>query len=379
MMPSPISGAKPQSSGNASITSEIQIPPFSGEAAVLTMVPTFPSGDPRNTDNPRGQPGQYRVTIVLGRPGSFEVGEREFRYSDHLSGNSHLAITPPANKTVEAADKVAIRLRTQTPEGSFIFDGKPNEQGYLGKLISQPFEARNFEHAIKGGYHAIAASLSNWSAHLDVPFFVAQIDALELRTGAASLQVIMPPLEVILAVQAEPKLESEFRYYASLYREALNTNSPFYRFLCLYKIIEGVRLRRARLAEEARASDTEPQRFDFEAVPDDSAEHENWLNAIYGVRQWDRRAIDQVFPKEIRGQRFSNIVKSRLTPLRNEVAHGILDTGELGTSIDDMTKLERVNFWLPLTRTIVRRLLKNSFRDQFMGHMPDPAGGKPKE
>ena len=37
----------------------------------------------------------------------------------------------------------------------------------------------------------LAPSLSNWSAHLDVPVYVAQIDATELRTGAASTQMSM--------------------------------------------------------------------------------------------------------------------------------------------------------------------------------------------
>ena len=76
---------------------------------------------------------------------------------------------------------------------------------------------------------------------------------------------------------------------------------------------------------------------------------------------------------------FGEIIDSKLTPLRNEVAHGILDSGELGMSTDDMLKLERVNLLLPLTRTIARWMLKNSFRDQFMVHMPDPPLDHPGE
>ena len=353
------------------VRAEMALPTFPGEAAALTMVPTFPPGDPRNTNDPNGQPGKYRVTLVLARPGRFEVGERTFNFSDLLTGDSHIAITRPAVVPKAMPDAVAIRIRAQTDAGAFMFDGKPNESGYLGKLVSAPFDGQNFDDAVKRAYHAVAPTLSNWSAHLDVPVYVSQIDATELQTGAARMQLLMPPLEVTFAVEAEPKLESEFRYYAGLYREALNSNSPAYRFLCFYKIIEGLRLRRNRLAKEARTSGREPARFGFETVPSESSALRPWLNAIYGLRDWPQSAVDQVLPSDTRGKRFGQIIESKLMPLRNEVAHGILDSGELGMSIDDMLKLERVNLWLPLTRTIARRMLKNSFRDQFMVHLPD--------
>ncbi len=354
------------------LSQEVPISTFPGEAATITMVPFFAQGDARNTDNPKGMPGKYQVTIVLGRPGRFEVGERMYHFSDRLTGNSHIAITRPAVVPHVMPDAVGIRIRSRTDAGAFMFDGKPNADGYLGKLVSEPFNAGSFDDALKKAYHAVAPSLSNWSAHLDVPVYVAQVDATELRTGAASAQVFTPPLETTLAVEGEPKLESGFLYYAGLYREALNSNSTAYRFLCLYKIIEGVQVRRYRLAAEAKASRREPQRFVFEEVPAEPSALPPWLNAVYNSRDWPKLALDQVLPFEIRGRRFGQIIESKLMPLRNEIAHGILDSGELGMSIDDMLKLERVNLWLPLTRTIARRMLKNTFRDQFLLHLPDP-------
>jgi methylamine utilization protein MauJ len=351
---------------------EVPMSTFSGEAATITLVPFFAQGNPRNTDNPKGMPGQYRVTIVLGRPGRFEVRERVFHFSDRLTGNSHIAITRPAAVPRAVPDAIGIRVRARTDAGAFIFDGKPNAEGYLGKLVSEPFDAQTFDDALRKAYHAVAPSLSNWSAHLDLPVYVAQVDATELRTGAASAQVFTPPLEAAFAVEGEPKLESEFLYYAGLYREALNSNSPAYRFLCLYKIIEGVRLRRNRLAMEAKASGRKPQRFEFEEIPAEPSALQPWLNAIYNLRERPQLALEHVLPLEVRGRRFGQIVDSKLMPLRNEVAHGILDSGEPGISIDDMLKLERVNRWLPLTRTIARRMLKNNFRDQFLHHLPDP-------
>lgn len=359
------------------ITQEISVSTFPGEPATITMVPFFAPGDPRNTNEPKGLPGKYQAGIVLCRPGRLEVGERAVKFSDQLIGDSHIAITQPAIVPASMPNAVCIRIRAVTDAGSFVFDGKPNANGYLGKLVSDPFDAENFDDALNKAYHAVAPSLSNWSAHLDVPVQIMQIDAIELRTGAARTKFQTPPLEVRFAVEAEPKLESEFRYYAGLYREALNSNSPAYRFLCFYKIIEGIRARRNRLARETRLSGGRPQRFKFEEVPSELSQAVPWLNSVYGIREWSQLTLDQVLPAHVRGKSFGWIIESVLRPLRVEVAHGILDSGELGMSPDDMLKIERVNSLLPLTRTVVRWLLKNTFRDQFMHHMPDPDAEKP--
>src|SRR5580704_7398631 len=144
------------------VRQEVPTITFPGEAATMTMVPIFPSGDPRNVSDPRGLPGKYSVTVVLGRPGRFEVEERTMNFSDLLSGDSHIAIAPPVPVSKEMANNSGIRIRAQIDAGAFTFNGKPNAKGYLGKLISEPFDAQSFDDAIKRAYHAVAPSLSNW-------------------------------------------------------------------------------------------------------------------------------------------------------------------------------------------------------------------------
>jgi SEC-C motif len=183
------------------VTLDVNAVTFPGEAAAVTMVPFFAPGDPRNTHEPTGMPGKYQVTIVLRRPGRFEVAEKAINFSDRLVGDSHIAITPPAVPPT-APLNIGIRIRVQTDAGAFVFDGKPNANGYLGKLISEPLDAQNFDDSIKRAYHAVAPSLSNWSAHLDVPLDVAQVDATELRTGAARALVIMPRWRLGLRLKA---------------------------------------------------------------------------------------------------------------------------------------------------------------------------------
>jgi hypothetical protein len=353
----------------------VQVTPinFRGENARITMVPIFPEGDPRNLNSPAGLPGKYTITFILSRPRYVVVSESVHYWSDLIKGDSHLAITRPAITPKNSPDAVAIKVRTMGGDGASLeFTGHPNEKGYLGQLRSEPFDAQSFYDAEQKAYRPLLPILSSWSIHLDIPIYVVQSDAVELRTGAHSGRVFTAPAESAFAVAGEAVIKpgSEYLHYASLYREALNTNSPPYRFLCLFKIIEGVLTRRTRLATEALKAGQKPRAI-VERIPDNPSEFQAWLDAIYHVRQWHELALAQVFPPEIRGKKFNAVIDSQLRPLRNEVAHAIMDSGELGMSADDLLKLEKVDNWLPLTRTIVRRMLKNDFEGEFLSYLPD--------
>ena len=88
----PMQSQDPQQTTVPPISANLSVPSFPGEAAVVTIVPTFAPGDPRNTNDPHGQPGKYRVTVVLSRPGRFELEERTLKFLDLLAGDSHTAI-----------------------------------------------------------------------------------------------------------------------------------------------------------------------------------------------------------------------------------------------------------------------------------------------
>jgi hypothetical protein len=129
-------------------------------------------------------------------------------------------------------------------------------------------------------------------------------------------------------------------------------------------------VRRERLINEAVKAGQKPRSL-VERVPTSETDFQKFLDPIYHIREWHPLALNQVFPPAIRGKKFNQIVDDELRPLRNEIAHGIMDSGELGISADDLVKLEKVNHWLPLTRTMVRRMLKNDFGSEFLSHLPD--------
>jgi len=144
-----------------------------------------------------------------------------------------------------------------------------------------------------------------------------------------------------------------------------------YRFLCLFKIVEGIRSRRNRVVQERLASGKTPLRFN-ERFPADLATFTTWLKPIY-QRQWEGLALEQMFRPEVKGKKFNYVIDTHLTPLRNIVAHAILDSGELGMSADDLLKLQKISYWLPATRVLVRRMLRNEFPTEFLIHLP-PTG-----
>ena len=161
-----------------------------------------------------------------------------------------------------------------------------------------------------------------------------------------------PPLPVA-------PVNDEFLWFAALYREALNTNSPLYQFLCLFKIIEGVVVRRSVTKLHPRA----------ERIPSDPAEFNGWLHALFPVRpaEWDPMALNSVFIPEALGRRVGDIHKNDLRPLRNDVGHMFDETDKTHRLwVDDAEQVPRVRLWLPLTTCIARLMLKNDFPREFL-------------
>ena len=170
-----------------------------------------------------------------------------------------------------------------------------------------------------------------------------------------------------MAVLGAGRTTPECRAHASLYREALNSNSQVYQFLCFFKIIEGILVRRARLGAEAK---TAGQSFvrPLELIPEDRAELIPWLKRIYLVRpKWEEIDLEMIFVREVRGRRVNYVIEKYLRPLRVDVAHALFsEAGEVTLSSDEMLHAGRVSKWLSLTRCIVRRMLKNEFPEEFL-------------
>ncbi|HEV2380479.1 MAG TPA: methylamine utilization protein MauJ [Terriglobia bacterium] len=328
--------------------------------------------DPRNLGAPKGLPGDYESVFVLNRPGFNLISENQHSFAEGMEGDSHLAISKPALSPPGNPEADQILINGDTEDGHFEFIGLPNQRGYLGKIKSKPFQADDLMDAARKCYRALASSLSKWSAELDVPLHLFQVESKELRTGNAQMSIVTAFREVPLAIRPNAHLEKEFRGYASLYREALNSTAV-YQFLCFFKIAEAISARRKRLERQAKREGKDFSRPD-EVVPGDPGEFVPWLRALFHVqRDWDEMSLESIFQPVARGMQCADVIAGILKPLRDTIGHalGLLEGEELTLSADELLHTEEVNRWLPLTKCIIRRMLKNEFPADFLPYLKE--------
>jgi hypothetical protein len=208
---------------------------------------------------------------------------------------------------------------------------------------------------------ALTPALSNISAQLDTPLEIRQTDAVELRTGATQTRIITAPKFVALAIPPTLNMSVEYRACASLYREATISPSLRYRFLCYYKIIDGIYARRRRTGKITRVP---------EKLPLTLSDREAWLKAIFAPPlEIDEFILENTFPTEILGKKLTAVIEHNLQPIRLRIAHAVLSSGELVVSPDEPEEEREIIKWLPLTKCAARRLLKNEFPTEFLSYL----------
>jgi hypothetical protein len=348
----------------AATSTRIDLNGIAGVHSYLIVQPVPPEGPPPG--GPGGAPGLYRVVFTLSRPGFSPVADRAFLFEGGLEGDSHLAISPPAYTPPVGESYTQILLRASTSDGSFVFHGVPNKKGFLGKLRLDEIHANDFKNAEMRAFRALSSGLSNISVYLDIPLHLYQVDVTELRTQTSSMSLITPFVETPLYAIPTEGMSTDFRLYASLYREAVNSNSPSYQFLCYFKIIEGVRKRHGRRTAEAKAQRLPIPSTPRDYVPDTPGDQQAWLASLFPVNQkWDEFALTEIFRSTAIGRKVNEVVDKELYEIRLRIAHAVLRSGEPTALIDDGHDRILINEWLPLTKCIARALLRNEFPDVF--------------
>jgi hypothetical protein len=326
-----------------------------------------------HTPVPGGAPGRYKVVLTLARPERPLLPETQVTFFENMQGDSHLAIAEPAYSPpgLPPNDPVAnIILQVQTPDGVFSLIGKPNARGFLGQVIAEAIPAADAQDARTKTYRALASSLSNIAIQLDMPISVYQSDMIELATGNRFISIMSPHLENPMEIAPTATMSKEFCSLAGLYREALNSNTPAFQFLCYYKILEGIKKRRQRLIGEAKAAGAEIPKPPLQIVPSNQADFLPWLHAIYGIaRPWDYIMLESIFVAEARGKKFNQIIDDHLRRVRDRIAHAILDSGELTLSADEDLDIREIYKWLSLTKCLVRHMLKSDFPHEFLPYL----------
>ncbi len=207
-----------------------------GQRFALTLTP----------ENPSGSPGAYRATFALHRPGyPLNTGQNAFA-AELLEGDSYLKLKDSANLKLE------VRMGGSSSAPLHAITSR-NSRGFVAKFETDPFQARDLADARRIAFRTLAPLLSLWSIECNIPMSIYRTDVIEQATSSRSTDVVAPFSELEFNPSAPPadRVELKLRGYASLYRESLNSNSPAYSFLCLYRILEGLMTDRDQRGREA--------------------------------------------------------------------------------------------------------------------------------
>jgi hypothetical protein len=159
--------------------------------------------------------------------------------------------------------------------------------------------------------------------------------------------------------------DEDFRFYASLYREGHNASSLGYKFLCFFKIVEGLIDRRRKRTRELKENGADVE-SSHDTLPTSEADCVKWLNLQFPhVGEWLNEDLEQIFPAECRGVNVENVLKDQLRPMRNRIAHALLDDGSPGFFPDCTKDLVDAHRWLWLTMAISKSLLQGEFPANF--------------
>lgn len=338
------------------IQSPVSLP---GIPVTLVFRNRWEGADPRNVARTEGDPGLYQVSFSLTQP------ERTSPQDETASEEGDSCIFLPQAGNDPRTDVPIFSVQHGSADAGIVFDGYANRLGRLAKLVARTVQAASLFDAELKANQAVQGFLSQVSVRFNVPIIVGKTHIVEVATANQRLEFVTPFSARFFISGAKVNATDGFQVYASLYREALNSNSPVYRFLCFYKIIEALRIRRNRLAVERRRIGETASR-EREVLPRDKAAATTWLKELFESRyEFDETSISYVFPVGIFGMKVNRIIDSVLTALRVGIAHGVLETGEATLVAHELLHMKRVQQWLPLTNCIARQMLKNDFPSDF--------------
>jgi hypothetical protein len=189
----------------------------------MHWVAQFP-GDPRSDD--------ARLNDVSNREFKvFALLSKTPNPADNISGG----FTQNDGGSYLLLPDTAVEARIATPGGNFTI--KANSRRELSLI---EFECRSTgpEHARQMFLHAVMPFIDYASYATHSPSFIAQLRTEDIINHCVTAFFTSPYRKQI--APSANKLYAEMGPVYSMYREALNSNSDFYKFLCYYKILEGL-------------------------------------------------------------------------------------------------------------------------------------------
>src|ERR1035441_8570537 len=174
------------------------------------------------------KPGFYRVDFLLARPNSAKYARDSISFIKNEVGDSYLRIAKPIAER-GPNDIETLMLIGHYGDSTIQFKCIVNGEGCIGRITAERVWGENHVNAEFVAYRALAPFLSSWSASLDIPIEIETIQVTDPVSHTESLRMHRPFREMMPIGGVGPVLTDEYCCFASVYREALNASSPFYR------------------------------------------------------------------------------------------------------------------------------------------------------
>ena len=132
--------------------------------------------------------------------------------------------------------KISKDFSIRTPEGEIRCEQNANGEMALLRFqcsVSSIVEAR------RKFIRAVSPPLDYWSFIIDAPIYISMTQVIDIKNKVGTYR-FTPPYRTFALNPHEKQLSVRLLPVYALYREAKNTQSPYYKYLCYYKILEGV-------------------------------------------------------------------------------------------------------------------------------------------
>lgn len=297
-----------------------------GPPGVLTQLHAVPAFDgDRKTDEERLRDKtlrKFRVTCRLMKDVEVQP-DLNFNFAED-SGDSLLAI--PEHATA---------LQVETHDGKFVF----NRNG-KGRLSSIRFDcvAHSGIEARRLFQKVVGPALDHLSFVANSPLHTPQVTVVDELHKIVSTEIVCPYSVVNLNPGVGTVFATLMPVYA-MYREAKNSVSPFYKFFCLYKILEGLlKPLRSKLYAEAKAKGV--------VIPPLNARVPSYPDIQDDQKPYVGKSITQFF---------DGFLTARY---RNSVAHFISDEGAV-LNVNEIDGIERYHAIIHLTDLCCREVISH--------------------
>lgn len=308
-------------SKSISIPVEQMGPP--GIVTHLHVVPEFENDRQSNEKRLKDlTPRIFRVTARLAKNNEVQPSIN-FSF-DEGSGDS-LFSTP---------DDVAY-FQVETVGGKFFF--YPNSERRLS-TVRLDCTARSGEEARRFFHRIVGPALDHLAYVANTPLHIVQVSVFDELHQISSTEILCP-YPIVALNQGLGKVPALLAPVYAMYREAVNATSPFYKFFCFYKILEGLlKSLPGKLHSEARAKGV--------ALPPLQAKVPHYADIPSDQESYVGKSITRFFDEFLTNK------------FRNSMAHFISDKGAV-LNVNEMEEMERYSAVVQIADLCCREVISH--------------------